>query len=200
MQVSLSTPCQQPILPECCSHFARREEQLTALQSTAISERLHLFCISISFCRSMQQHVVYSWAQAASLGCQAMLCSTLQLWSLASRFRKNWHFGTAQGHTQTHTKQTQQCQAFCKTSADCCSNSRSSICCNWPVSYCGIIHPMVSFAAVNNSCNKIAMISKNIQVTPSWLYVHLARLVCKTSGFGNHKLLHIMCRADSFFS
>ena len=49
----------------------------------------------------MQQLVVYSWAQAASLGCRAMLCSTLQLWSLGSDFRKTWHCGTAQGHTHT---------------------------------------------------------------------------------------------------
>ncbi len=96
--------CINNSLPECCSQCASRGDQLTALQSTAISERLHPFCISISFCRSMQQHVVCSWAQAASLGYQAMLCSTLQLWSLASRCRKTWLSGTAQGHTCTQCR------------------------------------------------------------------------------------------------
>lgn len=92
------------ILPESCLRCACRGEQLTALQSTAISKRLHPFCTSISFCRSMQQCVVCSWAQAASLGCQAMLCSALQFWSLASRSRKTWHFGTAQGHTHKRSR------------------------------------------------------------------------------------------------
>ncbi len=91
-------------LPECCSHCTRRGEQRTALQSTAISERLHPFCISISFCRSMQQHVVCSWAQAASLGYPAMLCTTLQLWSLASKVSKTLHCRTAQGHTCTQCR------------------------------------------------------------------------------------------------
>jgi len=50
----------------------------------------------------MQQHVVCSWAQAASLGSQAMLCSTLQLWSLASKFRKTWRFWDRTG-AHTHT-------------------------------------------------------------------------------------------------
>ena len=44
----------------------------------------------------------------------------------------------------------------------------------------------------SNSCNDIAMISKNVQVVHSWLYLHLARLVSKISGLGNHAH-HVPC-------
>ena len=93
-------------------------------------------------CSSMLSTVGLRQQALAAKPCCAAHCS-FGLWPLDSG-----RLGTLGQHrgTHRHTKQTQQCQAFCKTStsADCCSNSRSSMCCNWPVSYCRIVHHMVS--------------------------------------------------------
>ena len=141
-------------------------------------------------CSSMLSTVGLRQQALAPKPCCAAHCS-FGLWPL-----KSGRPSTVGRHRGTHTQQTWRCQAFCTTSTDCCSNSRSSICCNWPVSYCRIIYPMVSCAAVT----VVMTLQWSQRMYKSYIHGCICILQDWYLKFRDWVTMHIMCRADCLFS